>query len=94
MGFLNYGSEQEVFDKLQQLTLAANKTVTALLHVVLQFHSGKFQNVKSLMLAADKAETEADDIKKDIRRLVTEATLLPHFRQDVLASAEVKYAEA
>ncbi len=55
MGFLNYGSEQEVFDKLHELTLAANKTAQELLAVVQQFHSGKFQDMNGLMLKTDEA---------------------------------------
>lgn len=84
MGFLNYGSEQEVFDKLHELTLAANKTVQELLLVVQQFHSGEFKDMKGLMLKADEAETATDDAKKEIRKIMAAATFLPNFRQDVL----------
>jgi len=84
MGFLNIGSSQEVFDKVHELTLAASDTMDKLLLIVKQFHSGKFQNMEKLMLDASSAETTADGKKKDIRRVITEGTFLPHFRQDIL----------
>jgi len=84
MGFLNYGDEKEVFGKIHEMTLAAADSVKKLRLAVQQFHTGKFQGMEQLMLDTSSAESHADHIKADIRRLVAESSFLPHFRQDVL----------
>ena len=83
MGLLNYAGEKEVFSKLQELATASTKVVEELNTLVTEFHAGKFENMTQLSKKVKDAESMADKVKGEMRKILTESSFLPQFRQDM-----------